>query len=36
MRSSKIVDKEGIIELMITKNQSFDLGTRRWSEEPYY
>jgi len=27
MESNKIVDKEGIIELMIAKNHSFDSGT---------
>jgi hypothetical protein len=29
MKSSKIVDKERIIELMIEMNHSFDQGTRR-------
>jgi len=29
MKSSKIVDKERIIELMIEINHSFDHGTRR-------
>jgi len=36
MKSNKIMDEERIIELIITKNHSFDYGTRRKWEEPYY
>jgi hypothetical protein len=35
-KSNKIMDKERIIKLIITKNHNFDFGTRIKWEEPYY